>query len=159
MEKMKSTLGMSESEGSIFNILKAEHKQVGQNFQQIINTKNMTLYSQTLGALTVHMSGEESLLYPKLEANSNTRHLALKAYEEHNAGKAFVGTITSTQADDKWVAQVEVLFDMLAHHIEVEEKQIFPTAAKNVINEKEALEIGRAYRARSQSQMPITATT
>ncbi len=106
----------------------------------------MILYSQTLSALVVHMGGEESVLYPKLEANSNTKHLALKAYEEHNAGKAFVGKITSTQADDKWVAKVEVLYDMLAHHIEVEEKQIFPTAAEKVISEKEAMEIGQAYR-------------
>ncbi len=156
MERMKSAFGMSEPEGSIFEILKSEHKQVKEKFQQIINRRDMNLFSQTLSALTMHMSGEELLLYPKLETNPNTRLMAIKAFEEHNAGKAFVGKITSTQPDDRWVAQVEVLWDMLGHHIEVEENHIFPTG-KNVINEKEAMEIGRAYR--NMSQKPMTATT
>ena len=38
----------------------------------------MSLFSQTLGPLTKHMSGEEALFYPKLEANSDTKVLALK---------------------------------------------------------------------------------
>jgi hemerythrin superfamily protein len=130
---------------SIFDILKSEHNWVKQQFQQIINKRDMALFSQTLGPLTKHMSGEEALFYPKLEANSSTKVLALKLYEAHNAGKDLVGKMKSTQADDKWLAQVELLSDMLAGHIADEENNVFP-AAKKFINEKEAMEIGQAYR-------------
>jgi hemerythrin superfamily protein len=137
---------MSKAE-SIYDILKSEHSWVKQTFQKIIKNRDMTLFSQALGPLTKHMSGEEALFYPKLEANSGTKVLALKLYEAHNAGKDLVGKMKSTQADDKWLSQVELLSDMLAGHIEDEETHVFP-AAKKFISEKEAVEIGRAYKNR-----------
>jgi hemerythrin superfamily protein len=133
---------------SIYDILKSEHVWVRQQFQQIIAKRDMALFLQTLGPLTKHMSGEEALFYPKLEANSGTKVLALKLYEAHNAGKDLVGKMTSTQADDKWLAQVELLSDMLAGHIADEETNVFPAAMK-FISEQEAEEIGRAYKSRN----------
>ena len=132
---------------SIYDILKSEHVWVKQQFQQIINKRDMALFSQTLGPLTKHMSGEEAVFYPKLEANSGTKVLALKLYEAHNAGKDLVGKMKSTQADDKWLAQVELLSDLLAGHIADEETNVFPAAMK-FISEKEAVEIGQAYKRR-----------
>lgn len=157
MERTKSSRGMSESE-DIFDILKSEHRQVEKNFKKIINDHDTTVYSQTLNALMVHMNGEEKLLYPKLEANSNTRLWALKAYEEHNAGKAFAGNINSSNVDDKWIAQVEVLCEMISNHIDFEENKMFPAASKNVISKEDAMEIGRTYRNMSQTEMSTTAT-
>lgn len=157
MERTKSSRAMSESE-DIFDILKSEHRQVEKNFKKIINDHDTAVYSQTLNALMVHMNGEEKLLYPKLEANSNTRLWALKAYEEHNAGKAFAGNINSSNVDDKWIAQVEVLCEMISNHIDFEENKMFPAASKNVISKENAMEIGRAYRNMSQKEMPMTAT-
>ena len=137
---------MEKSE-SIYDILKSEHVWVKQQFQQIINKRDMSILSQTLGPLTKHMSGEEAVFYPKLEANPRTKVLALKLYEAHNAGRDLVGKMKSTTADDKWLAQVELLSDLLAGHIADEETNVFP-AAKKFISEKEATDIGRAYKNR-----------
>ncbi len=137
---------MEKSE-SIYDILTSEHKWVKKQFEQIINKRDMSVFSQTLGPLTKHMSGEEAVFYPKLQANAGTKVLALKLYEAHNAGKDLVGKMKSTQADDKWLAQVELLSDMLAGHIADEETNVFPTA-KKFISEKEATDIGRAYKNR-----------
>ncbi len=142
---------MERSE-SIFDILKSDHQMVKRNFQQIIKNRDTALYSQTLKALVAHMDGEEALLYPKVQANVDTMSWGYKLYQQHNAGKAFVGTITSTMADDKWVAKMEVLWDMLSYHIDFEENQIFP-AARKFINEKDAMELARQYKARSQIPM------
>ena len=136
-----------EKSESIYDILKSEHVWVKQQFQQIINKRDMSILSQTLGPLTRHMSGEEAVFYPKLEANSSTKVLALKLYEAHNAGRDLVGKMKSTTADDRWLAQVELLSDLLAGHIADEETNVFPTA-KKYISEKEAVEIGRAYKNR-----------
>lgn len=135
------------SEQTIYEILMSEHNWVKETFKQVIDKKDMALFSQALGPLTKHMSGEEELFYPKLEANSGTKVLALKLYGAHNAGKDLVGKMNSTQADDKWLAQVELLNDMLAGHIADEETNVFP-AAKKFLSEKEAVEIGRAYQKR-----------
>jgi len=136
-----------EKSESIYDILKSEHVWVKQQFQQIINKRDMSILSQTLGPLTKHMSGEEAVFYPKLEANPGTKVLALKLYEAHNAGRDLVGKMKSTTADDRWLAQVELLSDLLAGHIADEETNVFPTA-KKYISEKEAVEIGRAYKNR-----------
>lgn len=135
---------MEKSE-SIYDILTSEHNWVKQTFKEIIEKRDMALFSQSLGPLTKHMSGEEAVFYPKLEANAGTKVLALKLYEAHNAGKDLVGKMKSTQADDKWLAQVELLSDMLAGHIADEETHVFP-AAKKFISQTEAMEIGRAYQ-------------
>ncbi len=142
MQKMESKME------SIYDILKSEHVWVKQQFQLIINKRDMALFSQTLGPLTKHMSGEEAVFYPMLEANSGTKVLALKLYEAHNAGKDLVGKMKSTQADDKWLAQVELLSDMLAGHIADEETNVFPAAMK-FISEQEAVDIGQAYKSRN----------
>jgi len=142
---------------SIFDILKSEHVWVKQQFQEIIGKRDMALFSQTLGPLTMHMSGEEALFYPKLQANPGTKVLALKLFEAHNAGKDLVGKMKSTQADDMWLAQVELLSDMLAGHIADEETNVFP-AAKKFISEKEAMDIGREYQNRNKPQQPMTDT-
>ncbi len=142
---------------SIFDILKSEHVWVKQQFQQIIDKRDMSLFSQTLGPLTQHMSGEEAVFYPKLQANPDMKVLALKLYEAHNAGKDLVGKMKSTQADDQWLAQVELLSDMLAGHITDEETNVFP-AAKKFITEKEAIDIGSEYQNRNKPPQPMTAT-
>jgi len=144
-----------ENSDNIFDILKSDHRMVKENFQKIIRNRDTNLYSQTLSALTMHMSGEEALLYPKVEANVGTRPWGFKLYEQHNAGKAFVGMIKSGMSDDKWVAQMEVLWDMLSYHIDFEENQIFPAAMK-FINERDAMEMGRQYKARSKIPMAAT---
>ncbi len=130
---------------NIYDILTSEHQWVKQQFQQIISKRDMALFSQTLGPLTKHMGGEEAVFYPKLQANAGTKVLALKLFEAHNAGKDLVGKMKSSSADDKWLAQVSLLSDMLAAHIADEETNVFPTA-KKFISEKEAVEIGTAYK-------------
>ncbi len=135
---------------SIYDILKSEHNWVKQQFQQIINNRDMALFSQTLGPLTKHMNGEEAVFYPRLQANPDTKVLALKLYEAHNAGKDLVGKMKSTEPDDKWLAQVELLRDMLVGHIVDEETNVFPAAMK-FISEKEAMDIGHAYQNMNQS--------
>jgi hypothetical protein len=49
---MKSTPSMSKQEG-IFDILKSEHKQVKENFQQIINRRDLKIFLQIISALVV----------------------------------------------------------------------------------------------------------
>lgn len=139
-------------QSNIYDILTSEHNWVKQNFKQIIINRDTELFSQTLTALTKHMDGEEAVFYPRLEANPETKVLALKLYGEHNAGKDVVGRMQAAQADDppaddKWLAHVEVLYDLLGHHIEEEETQVFP-AARKFISDKDAMEIGRAYQTR-----------
>lgn len=56
-----------EKSESIYDNFKSEHIWVKQQFQQIISKRDMAIFSQTLGPLTKHMSGEEAVFYLKAE--------------------------------------------------------------------------------------------
>ena len=79
--------------------------------------------------------------------------MALRAYEKHNLGRLLVTDINSALEDEKWKVKVQVLYDILDRHIDMEENHMFPMARK-VINETEAMQLGRDYRTQTGRPMP-----
>ena len=155
MEQLKTAFGRGAPEGGIYDIFKSEHRQVKASLTEIINSGRVMkdIFSQTVAALELHMNGEETLFYPKLDRNSNTRMRALKAYEEHNLARLVINDINSAPADEKWLVKIQILYDILNRHIDVEENDIFPMARK-AISETEAMQLGRDYRTQTPSQTP-----
>ncbi len=157
MEEVKTKLGMEDTnKNSIFEILKMEHRQVKENLNQILNenTPNEDLFQQTSDALNMHMEGEEKLLYPKLEDNDDTRRLAFTSYEEHNIVKQMIDDMGSVSTDnERWLAKIQVMKDLISHHVDVEENDIFPKA-ENFISDEEQANIGREYMREKTSQSP-----
>ena len=155
MEKMKTAFGMGTPEGGIYDILKSEHRQVKASLMEIINSGKVMkdVFSQTIAALVQHLKGEETLLYPRLDRVLDTRKMSLKAYEEHNLGRLMVTEINSAPDDEKWLVKVQVLYDILDRHIDMEENHMFPMARK-VISETEAMQLGRDYRTQTGKLTP-----
>jgi hemerythrin-like domain-containing protein len=90
------------------------------------------------------MSGEEKLLYPKLENNAETRTLTLESYEEHDVGKKVMNDIdSSTDMEDKF-AKLKVLSEAIDMHVEEEEGELFKKA-KRVLSMEEEREIARQF--------------
>ncbi len=133
MEKMKTAFGMGSPEGGIYDILKSEHRQVKASLMEIINSGRVMkdVFSQTVTALDQHLKGEESLLYPRLDRISDTRMMAIKAYEEHHLSRLVITDINSAPEDEKWLVKVQVLYDILDRHIDMEENHMFPMAKKS----------------------------
>ena len=155
MEKIKTAFGMGSPEGGIYDILKSEHRQVKASLMEIINSGRVMkdVFSQTVTALDQHLKGEESLLYPRLDRVSETRMMAIKAYEEHHLSRLVITDINSNPEDEKWLVKVQVLYDILDRHIDMEENHMFPLARK-VISETEAMQLGRDYRTQTGRPMP-----
>ena len=143
-------------ETNIYDLLKQDHKDVKKLFKQIIDEQRYqdNVYSQIKKALTVHMAGEEKLFYPKLENNSETRQMILESYEEHDLGKQLINDIDMTRSseDDRKLAKVKVLSDIIDHHVEEEEGQLFKKA-KKVLSSDEVHEIGRLFEKEKMSSM------
>lgn len=148
MQEIKSALGMGQGEDTgIFGTLKNEHRQVKQNLQQILNENRqlMDVYTQTIDALSMHLAGEERLIYPKLEDNASTRRMALQSYEEHNIAKQLISDMSSVSTDtERWLAKVRVLNDVVSHHIDVEENQVFPRA-KEILSIEQQSQLKQQY--------------
>ena len=109
-------------------LLKADHRQVEEWFEQFEATRSSarksTLAGEICQALKVHTEIEEEIFYPQfLEATGevSTHH---EAEVEHNGAKRLIREIESGGAEDDYFdAKVKVLSEMIKHHVNEEEKR------------------------------------
>lgn len=138
----------SKSEMSIFDLLKQDHEKARYLFDKIEKTGRkergalQKLFSQIEEELSVHMEGEERFLYSRLEQHEEAREKVLESYEEHQVAKTLIGTFNSLAVDDeRWGAKLSVLNEVVEHHMQVEEREVFKTARK-VLDNRQIQEIG-----------------
>lgn len=151
MEKEKQKL---KDNATIYDLLKLEHKDVKKLFKQIVETESYqeNVYSQIKKALTLHMEGEEKLLYPRLENDEETRSSILEAYEEHDVAKKVINDVEDSSDEDTKVAKVKVLSDVVDHHVEEEEGELFKKARK-VLSTDDEREIAKKFMDEKMAKM------
>lgn len=145
-EKSASEKGTSHgksAEMTIFEVLKQDHEKVRYLFDMIGKTGKkdiaalQKLFSQVEEELEVHMEGEERFLYTALEKHEEPREKVLESYEEHQVAKTLIGTFKSLAVDDeRWSAKVSVLNEIVEHHIQEEERELFKMARKVLDRER-----------------------
>ena len=148
---MSRTSQKTMSKESIYDVLKDEHREVQGLFKSMIDDEKFDrkTFQQIEDLLKVHMAGEEKLFYPRLVSAEQTKEKALEAIEEHNAAKQFQRTVMAADSEVQF-AKVQVLHEMISHHIEEEEGQVFKDA-KKVLSKDEEYEIANQYLKRKGS--------
>jgi hemerythrin-like domain-containing protein len=116
------------------------------------------LYDRIKQMLTVHEVIEEEIFYPALREHPRAKDLVLEAYEEHDVVDTVMSQLGSLPVDDEtWGAKATVMIENLRHHIEEEEKEMFPTA-RRVFDADELEELGRRMdRRRSTAEQEVAA--
>ena len=98
--------------------------------------------------LRIHETIEEELFYPALKSHPKARDIVLEGYEEHDVVDSIMGELANLPPDDEtWGPKAKVMTENLRHHIEEEEKEMFPTARK-VFDADELRELGDRMAAR-----------
>ena len=140
---------------TIYDILKLEHKDVKKLFKQIVDEERYqdSIYNQIRTALQLHMAGEEKLLYPRLENNTETRLLTLESYEEHEVSKKVMNDIDDTTDNEAKLAKVKVLSETVEMHVEEEEGELFKKA-KRVLSNEDEQEIARRFMNEKMDKLP-----
>jgi iron-sulfur cluster repair protein YtfE (RIC family) len=137
-EKTASEKGASKAaEMNIFEVLKQDHEKARYLFDKIGKggKKDVAglqqLFAQLEEELEIHMEGEERFFYTALEKNDELRDQVLEAYEEHQVAKTLIGSFKSLAVDDeRWMAKVNVLHEIIEHHMKEEEGEMFKMARK-----------------------------
>ena len=123
----------------LFDMLKQDHKEVTGMLEQAIESKDPSQFPKVKKMLEVHMEGEEKFFYPILR--NKDKEGMLEAYEEHNVGKRLLSEIESTQSgNERCIPRIKVLKEVLDHHIEEEESEIFDEA-REVLNDQQEQKI------------------
>lgn len=108
-------------------LLKADHREVEKLFEQFEHTRSADrkrkLAEQICMELTVHTQIEEEIFYPACRGKIE-EDLVDEAHVEHDGAKVLVAEIEQGGPDEQFYdAKVKVLSEMIAHHIEEEEKR------------------------------------
>lgn len=119
-------------------MLTAEHREVKQMFEQFeqmtdrAKVSKKKLADQICEALILHTAIEEEIFYPAVrEAVDEAEDKLDEALVEHASAKGLIAQIQEMDpGDELYDAKVKVLSEQVDHHVEEEEKEMFPMARK-----------------------------
>lgn len=138
-------------------LLKQQHRQVKNLFKQLKKTEDATVRKQLLGEiarrLQTHMTVEEELFYPAVRdgvGNKKVQEMVPEAYEEHHVVKLVLNELPQISAmDERFEAKMTVLEELIDHHVEEEEREMFKAAQRLGADELDILGQRMERRARS----------
>ena len=131
-----------------FQLLKEDHQKVSGIFQQLEPTteraeKTRTeLFAKLREELDVHARVEETIFYPAIKQEAETREIVLEGFEEHHVVKMLLKELEALPVDtEQWTAKLKVLQENVEHHVEEEEGEMFQKA-RQVLSEEQINELG-----------------
>ena len=93
-----------------------------------------------------HMTAEEESLYSTLKKSEESRETAAEALEEHHVAQMVLKELIAMPgSDERFRAKAAVLKELIFHHIEEEESEVF-NIFKKVIKNDEAADILEAFQ-------------
>jgi hemerythrin superfamily protein len=132
-------------------LLKKDHKEVKALFQEVealgerANSGRQKLFRQIDLALTAHAEIEEKIFYPQFKARAEDdeeTQEALEAYEEHALVKRLIAELEGmAPTDESYRAKLQVLSELVDHHVKEEEKEMFKMA-RDLFDTQELGELG-----------------
>ena len=122
----------TEAAGDVFEMLKTDHRHVQDLFTRFEDADKRTRASiadEALTALEVHAALEEELVYPAIAEVIDDEETINEAKEEHHVAKLLIRELRKLDGDEEGFAtKFKVLGELVGHHIEEEEGEVFPQA-------------------------------
>jgi len=135
-------------------LLKADHQKVKGLFSQFESAgedKKADIFKQIVTELQVHTKVEEEIFYPAVKKMDSD--MALEAEEEHNIVDWIIAQMKKlSPGDENYDAKFTTLKENVEHHIEEEEKEMFPEAQQK-LPAKQMDELGKKMMARKEALM------
>lgn len=129
------------------DLLKQQHRNVEALFAKI-EAGEPALLKDLASALAAHMTIEHEFLYP--EARGVDEDAVLEAFEEHSIAEVALKRALATDPEDEsFDARVTVLKELISHHVEEEEGELFPEIEAD-IDSDELEAMGKRMEARFQ---------
>jgi hemerythrin superfamily protein len=128
----------------IFEDLKADHDRHRDLFARIASSdpdgeERSELFEELRVELQAHAAAEEESLYATMLANPDLRDEARHSVSEHKEIDDFLGELVEEDpSSDKWAKTFKDLRHRYLHHIDEEEEEMFPAAAKDLDEETKA---------------------
>ena len=144
-------------------LLKTDHEKVAGIFEQLDETTERAektreeLFTKLKQELDVHAHIEETILYPVLKQEAETREITLEGVEEHHVIKLLLRELAAMQVDtEQWTAKLKVLKENVEHHVEEEEGEMFK-GAREILSKQQLEELGTRMEAEKAKEKAAAA--
>ncbi|MEQ1698494.1 MAG: hemerythrin domain-containing protein [Ilumatobacteraceae bacterium] len=118
---------------SALQVLKDDHRTVERLFAQFeqlgdrAHKGQQDVVERVIRELSMHASIEETVFYPGIRTALAKDDLVLEALEEHHLVKLTLAELDGmSPTAERYVAKMTVLMEMVRHHVEEEEDDLFP---------------------------------
>lgn len=140
----------------LFELLQADHDRIRGILDDLSETSEKAEktresgFKKLKGELIPHMRAEEKAFYPPLQEHDEAREVALEALEEHHVAESVLNELSDMSLnDERWGAKLQVFQEILEHHIEEEESEVFD-AAEEVFEDEQLQEIFKQVKSIKQ---------
>ncbi len=114
-------------------LLKADHREAEKlfkAFEKASDTDRVAIAQQVCQALIVHTTIEEEIYYPAVKPKVED-DMVNEAVVEHASAKDLIAQIMAMDGSEElYAAKVTVLSELIGHHVEEEEEEMFPQSKK-----------------------------
>ena len=85
------------------------------------------------------------MLFQKLKGFGAAKPVTEEAWEEHKAIDLYMDRLKQSHKSERWEVKTSVLEELVRHHLDEEESQVFPAARKYL--EEELASLGEEFEA------------
>jgi hypothetical protein len=138
---------------SILDLLHQDHEEALQLIDKIIEeddgAERTGLFNELRKELTAHLDAESRVLYARMakqDENEEGHHFALEGDIEHELVEAQLEVLgrSRNKSDENWTTRLEVVRELVLHHVE-EEEEVGHKAAREMFDENELAEFGEEF--------------
>jgi hypothetical protein len=141
------------------DLLKKQHREVMSLFKKALASEDAEERRELLDEITrqlrVHTHIEEEIFYPAFREVAGTKKAeeqVLEAYEEHHVVELVLAELPDVDLEaESYKAKVTVLKELIEHHVEEEQDEMFPAAEKKLGKER-LDELAREMQAAAETQ-------
>ncbi|MDQ4123276.1 MAG: hemerythrin domain-containing protein [Acidobacteriota bacterium] len=139
-----------------FKLLEEHHREIEKIFKELEPTTERAVktreeqFRKLQKELEIHTIIEETILYPVLRKQRETRDITFEGFEEHDVAKRLLEDMAMMEVSSEiWTAKFKVLKESIEHHIEEEETEMFKDA-REVLSKEEIEDLGARMEAKKK---------
>ena len=145
------------TDSDILDLLQADHDEVEDLLEKLVESANgaerKSLLRKIKGALVPHVRAEEKVVYDAVIATKGKKTVqdGEEGYLEHGLADRMLATLGKIQGamSPEFSAAAKVLKELVLHHVQEEENNIWPDVREHFSDEQRA-EMGRKFQATKQ---------
>ena len=150
------------SDSTIFEALREDHEKQRTLIDRLVETHGDSdgrneLFARVKRELVAHAAAEERYFYVPLMEHDKTQDNARHSVAEHKELDDFIEQLEGyDMSGPQWIQTAKELRERLLHHLDEEEREVFPVAGK-VLSDSEKTQLAEDYRAdvaRHRDELP-----